>query len=125
MDTEANAEPGEDLDDGNVSVNNIVNAFRLQSTTFDKKSYMSYLKSWMKNVVSRLEARGESEDIIIEFQRGAQAYAKKIFGNFRDYDFYTGESGGADGMVALLNYREDGATPFFTFWKHGLETTKA
>ncbi|CAG7947282.1 unnamed protein product [Penicillium nalgiovense] len=22
-------------------------------------------------------------------------------------------------MVALLNYREDGVTPFFTFWKDG------
>lgn len=26
--------------------------------------------------------------------------------------------------IALLNYREDGVTPFITFWKHGLEEMK-
>ena len=31
-----------------------------------------------------------------------------------------------DGVVrvALLNYREDGVTPFLTFWKHGLKEEK-
>lgn len=27
-------------------------------------------------------------------------------------------------MVALLNYREDGTTPYFTFWKDGMKITK-
>jgi len=25
-----------------------------------------------------------------------------------------------DGMIVLLNYREDGVTPYVTVWKHGL-----
>lgn len=29
-----------------------------------------------------------------------------------------------DGMVALLNYREDGITPYFTFFKDGLKEEK-
>lgn len=29
-----------------------------------------------------------------------------------------------DGMVALLNYREDGVTPYFTFFKDGLAVEK-
>jgi hypothetical protein len=29
-----------------------------------------------------------------------------------------------DGMVALLNYREDGITPYFTFFKDGLAEEK-
>lgn len=37
-------EAGEDLDDTKVKVNNIVASFRLQSTQFDKKSFLSYLK---------------------------------------------------------------------------------
>jgi len=44
--------------------------------------------------------------------------------NFKDYEFYTGESMNPDGMVALLNYREDGITPYFTFWKDGLKEVK-
>ena len=37
-------EQEEALEDGAVQVNNIVHSFRLQSTTFDKKTYLSYLK---------------------------------------------------------------------------------
>ena len=39
------------------------------------------------------------------FEKGAQAYAKKIVANFKDFEFYTGESMNPDGMIALLNYR--------------------
>ncbi len=34
--------------------------------------------------------------------------------------FYTGESMDCDGMVITLNYREDGTTPYLSFWKDGL-----
>lgn len=47
-DTGANAsaeEAEEGVEDGAVQVNNVVNSFRLQSTQFDKKSYLSHLKS--------------------------------------------------------------------------------
>jgi hypothetical protein len=47
-DTGANAsaeEAEEGVEDGAVQVNNVVNSFRLQPTSFDKKSYLSHLKS--------------------------------------------------------------------------------
>jgi hypothetical protein len=34
----------ESLEDGATQVNNVIHSFRLQSTTFDKKSYLTYLK---------------------------------------------------------------------------------
>ena len=34
----------EELEEGSTSVNNLVHSMRLQSTQFDKKSYMTYLK---------------------------------------------------------------------------------
>ena len=37
-------EQEEALEDGAVQVNNVIHSFRLQSTTFDKKSYLGYLK---------------------------------------------------------------------------------
>lgn len=41
----ASAEEAEEaLDDQVTRVNNIVHSFRLQSTSFDKKSYLAYLK---------------------------------------------------------------------------------
>merc|ERR1711977_440560 len=89
----ASAEEAEEgVEDGALQVNNVVNSFRLNSTQFDKKSYLSHLKTYMKN--------------------------------FKDYDFYIGESMDPDGMVVLMNYREDGVTPFVTVWKHGLVEMK-
>jgi len=96
-----------------------VHSFRLQPTSFDKKTYLTYLKGYMKTLKVKLPD-GQSED----FEKKASAFAKKIVANFKDYDFYTGESMNPDGMVALLNYREDGITPYFTFWKDGLKQTK-
>ena len=55
---------------------------------------------------------------------GAAAFAKKIVGSFGDWEFFTGESMDPEGMVALLNYREDGVTPYLVFWKDGLRETK-
>lgn len=37
-------EQQEALEDGAVQVNNVVYSFRLQATTFDKKSFLTYLK---------------------------------------------------------------------------------
>ncbi|EJF61231.1 translationally controlled tumor-associated [Dichomitus squalens] len=117
-------EQDEDVDDGAQQVNNVVYSFRLQSTSFDKKSYLTYLKSYMKAVKSYLQEKGTDEAEINAFEKGAQNFAKKIVANFKDYEFYTGENMNPDGMVALLNYREDGITPYFTFWKHGLKEIK-
>ncbi|KAH9045419.1 translationally controlled tumor-associated [Lactarius pseudohatsudake] len=109
-------EQEEALEEGAIQVNNVVHSFRLQSTAFDKKSFLTYLKGYMK-------AR-QKPDRVDQFEKGAATYAKKIIANFKDYEFYIGESMNPDGMVALLNYREDGTTPYFTFWKDGLKEVK-
>ncbi|KZT12455.1 translationally controlled tumor-associated [Laetiporus sulphureus 93-53] len=115
-------EQEEAIEDGATQVNNIVYSFRLQSTQFDKKSYLTYLKGYMKAVKAELQKSNPGR--VEAFEKGAQAFAKKIVANFKDYEFYTGESMNPDGMVALLNYREDGITPYFTFWKDGLKEVK-
>jgi len=125
IDTGANAsaeEADEALDDGAKTVNNFIHSFRLQATTFDKKGYLTYLKGYMKAIKGHLAQK--NPDSVSAFETGAQAFAKKIVANFKDYEFYTGESMNPDGMILLLNYREDGTTPFFTIWKHGLSEMK-
>ncbi|KAF7879147.1 hypothetical protein EAF04_000346 [Stromatinia cepivora] len=127
VDTGANAsaeEVEEGVEDGEQKVNDIVSSFRLNSTSFDKKSYLSHLKSYMKAVKEKLKAKGASKEEISKFEKGAAAYAKKIVGGFKDYDFFVGESMDPDGMVVLMNYREDGVTPFVTVWKDGLSEMK-
>ncbi|KAI1212433.1 translationally-controlled tumor protein [Annulohypoxylon truncatum] len=127
VDTGANAsaeEADEGIDDSAQKVNNIIHSFRLQPTSFDKASYLSYLKGYMKRLAKHLKDSGKSEEEIKDFQTKAQGFAKKIVSNFKDYEFYTGESMDVDGMVVLLNYREDGVTPYVTIWKHGLDEMK-
>lgn len=76
----------------------------------------------MKEIAKKLKA--ESEDLANAFQAKAPAHLKKIIANIKDYEFYIGESMNPDGMVALLNYREDGVTPYFTLFKDGLKEEK-
>jgi len=119
------AEDGEDaLDDNKQMVLNIAHSFRLSETSFDKKSYLGHLKGYMKNIKKKLEENGSSPEEVKAFETGAAAYAKKIIANFKDYEFLIGESMDPDGMVLLLNYREDGITPYVTVWKHGLTEMK-
>lgn len=101
FDTGANAsaeEAGDDVEDSSEKVLDIVHSFRLTSTSFDKKSYLGHLKDYMKKVKTALKEKGASEDEIKTFETGAQGFAKKIVGSFKDYEFYIGESMDPDGM---------------------------
>lgn len=118
------AEDGDDdaLEEGMITVNNVAYSFRLSETSFDKKSYITYIKGYMKRIKAKL-AETDPEAVSV-FEKGAAAYVKKIVANFKDYEFFTGESMDPDGMVVLLNYREDGTTPYLVYWKHGLSEVK-
>jgi len=125
VDIGANAsaeEQQEALEDGAKQVINAVHSFRLQSTQFDKKSYLTYLKGYMKSVKKYLEANNPER--VEAFEKGAQTFAKKVVANFKDYEFFIGESMDPEGMVLLLNYREDGVTPYLTIWRDGVKEVK-
>ncbi|GMM33791.1 Tma19 protein [Saccharomycopsis crataegensis] len=112
----------EEVEEGVETLNNVVYSFRLQQTAFDKKSFLTYIKGYMKSVKAKL-AEIDPEQIPV-FEKGATAYVKKVIGSFKEWDFYTGESMDPDGMVVLLNYREDGVTPYVVIWKHGIQEEK-
>jgi len=127
FDTGANAsteEAEEGAEDSVQTVIDVVHSFRLNETSFDKKSYLTHLKDYMKKVKAAMKEKGASDEEVKKFETGASSYAKKIVANFKDYEFFIGESMDPDGMVILLNYREDGVTPFVTVWKAGLTEMK-
>lgn len=79
----------------------------------------------MKKTKAALQTKADAGDEnakarLATFETAAGAFAKKMIGNFKDYEFFTGESMDPDGMVVLMNYREDGITPYMIFWKDGL-----
>ncbi len=72
----------------------------------------------MKAVEGHLKEKNPER--VDAFKKSAQTFIKKILENFKDYEFFTGENMNPDGMVVLLNYREDGVTPYLLFFKDGL-----
>lgn len=112
----------EELDSTVTTVNNIIYSFKLQLTLFDKKSFLTFIKGYMKRIKGHLA--DNDPDAVDAFEKGAQTYIKKVIGSFGDWDFYTGESMDPDAMIVLLNYREDGTTPYVAIWKHGVKETK-
>ena len=83
---------------------------------------MTYIKGYMKKIKAHLET--SNPDRVKPFEKEAAEFIKGILGNFKDYEFYVGESMDPEGMVALLNYREDGVTPYFVLMKDGLKEEK-
>lgn len=73
----------------------------------------------MSEVVSK-----NSPDRLDKFKSGMQKFAAQVLKNFDEYRFYTGEKMDPDGMVILSAYREDQITPYFIFFKDGLEEEK-
>ncbi|EER37927.1 TCTP family protein [Histoplasma capsulatum var. duboisii H88] len=95
-----------------------------QETKPSKEQFKAHLKSYVKKVNNALKERGASEETIKEFQAGAPAAVKKILANYDNYDVLMGSSMNGDGMHVLIDFREDGITPFATVWKHGLVPEK-
>ena len=63
----------------------------------------------MKAVKTKLQEKGKDAAYITDFEKSAQGFVKStVLPNFKDWEFYTGESQDPDGMIVLLNYREDG-----------------
>ena len=80
--------------------------------------------AYIKRLNSKLKAAEDGEAKSKEFQSGAAAALKKLTANVANYDIYMGESMNNEGMYILVNFREDGITPFATIWKHGLQEMK-
>ena len=110
-------EQAEQLDESTVSGINIVLANRLFETGFkSRKEYQTYLKNYMAKIVSHLEK--EKPERVDEFKKEASAAVKKILPNFKDLQFFMGESCNPDGMHVIVNYK--GETPYMYFFKDGL-----
>ena len=93
---------------------------RLQEYQMSKKTYMTSIKEYMKRVKDHLEKN--NPDQVSVFTSNIQTFVKTVLGEFKEYQFFTGESMNPDGMVALMRW--DGQTPYLYFFKHGLDEEK-
>ncbi|XP_013375154.1 PREDICTED: translationally-controlled tumor protein-like [Chinchilla lanigera] len=100
----------------------IVMNHHLQETSFTKEAYKKYIKDYMKPIKSKLEER-RSERVKL-FMTAAAEQIKHILAKNKNYQFFFGANMSPDGMVALLDYFEDGVTPFMIFFRDDLEMDK-
>ncbi|TEA26441.1 hypothetical protein DBR06_SOUSAS11310021, partial [Sousa chinensis] len=100
----------------------IVMNYHLQETSYTKEAYKKYIKDYMKSIKGKLEE--QRPERVKCFMTGAAEQIKHILANFNNCQPLIGENMNPDGMVVLLDYREDGVSPYMIFFKGGLEMEK-
>uniref|UniRef100_A0A8C6U248 Translationally-controlled tumor protein homolog n=1 Tax=Neogobius melanostomus TaxID=47308 RepID=A0A8C6U248_9GOBI len=114
--TDAAVESGVDI---------ILNHKLTETPAYDKKTFMSYMKSYLKALKEKVqEATPDKVGAFQEEAKSATLKMRDMIAANKDLQFYTGESMNAEGIVGFLDYREDGQTPFMIFMKCGLEIEK-
>jgi hypothetical protein len=93
---------------------------RLVEYTMNKKDYMTHIKEYMKEVKTKLEKDNSPDKDL--FQKNVQEFVKEVLANFKDYQFFCGETMKPEGMLALMKWEEE--TPYMYFFKHGLDAEK-
>ncbi|XP_018646338.1 Translationally-controlled tumor protein homolog (TCTP) (Histamine-releasing factor), putative [Schistosoma mansoni] len=117
-------EGGEDenVDDTSKRVIDLVHANGFISVPFDQKSYKAHLNLYLKTIIERLQKTDPDKVPLLKSQ--VNKYMKNVLDNFDQYEFYMGPSSNPDAMIVLMNFREDGMTPYFVFFKDGLTQEK-
>lgn len=119
--SEENPDEGGGDDPSAVSGIDVVLANRLIETGFKKKEYMLHIKGYIGRVLEKLTASGKKTDEeIAAIKAGLGKQVKAIIGEFKDYQFFMGESASEEGMMIPVKYAEDGTTPKIYLFKHGL-----
>jgi hypothetical protein len=119
-DEAAEGATAEGQDNGKTRVINVVNQNRLAETSYDKKSYMAYIKGYMKKLKERLDENDAARSAA--FMAGAQTFVKKVIAEFDEYQFFLPESQSDEGIIILAKWVGEDA--FFYYWKDGLRGEK-
>ncbi|XP_055500786.1 translationally-controlled tumor protein homolog isoform X2 [Leucoraja erinacea] len=113
--------PTEYAEESTCSGVDIVLNHHLKEVTFNRQTYMTYIKDYMKILKGNVQR--DNPEALDEFTVNAKAVVGEILKKINQYKFFTGESMDPDAMVGLLNYRSDD-TPYMLFFKKGLNVEK-
>lgn len=100
----------------------IVYNYQLTETAYDKKSYMAYIKGYMKALNDTIK-ESKGEEASAKFMAGAQTFVKKVLADFGEYQFFLPNAGDeADYEKAtLILCKWEGETPKFWVFADGLK----
>ncbi|OQE20103.1 hypothetical protein PENFLA_c017G04537 [Penicillium flavigenum] len=134
------AEEGDDDEGGEgetTMVHDIEDQFRLvwlkaeEGAKPSKESYKTHIKSYLKklhkNAAPKFEVPGDpeaTEKAEAAWKKKAAGAMKMILANWDNYDVLMGQSTDGEAMHVLIDFREDGVTPYATVWADGLKEVK-
>jgi len=111
----------EGVENAKQKVVDVVHNNRLVETQYDKKSYMAYIKGYMKKLNDHLKENNESRSA--PFMAGAAVFVKKVIKEFEEYQFFlpplNDEYDTNDAILVLCKW--EGEVAKFFFWKDGLK----
>lgn len=111
----------EGADDGKQRVVDVVYNNRLVETSYDKKSFMAYIKGYMKKVNDHLKEHTPERSA--GFMAAAAVFVKKVLAEFDEYQFFLPplheDVNSEDAILVLAKW--EGETAKFYFWKDGLK----
>lgn len=91
---------------------------KLVGAAIKKKTYQAFMKDYVSRIVSYLKK--EEPSAVDTFKNKAKHVIKEVVENFEEYDFYTGESTNAEGMLVMCIFMTEDSPPTLKFWKHGM-----
>ncbi|KAK2197249.1 bifunctional Translationally controlled tumor protein (TCTP) domain/Translationally controlled tumor protein/Mss4-like superfamily/Mss4-translationally controlled tumor-associated TCTP [Babesia duncani] len=106
------------VDAGVEMVIDIVEAFRLSSTSMTKAEYTAYIKKYMKRVATSLSS--SNPDRVDKFKEDIQKFVKHVLSNFDDFEFYLGESFDLEAGLVYAYYKGEEISPRLIYLKDGL-----
>lgn len=107
---------GEGGDASAVSGIDIVISHRLVDYDIKKKDFMTHIKEYMGKVKKHLTENNPDE--LDLFLKNAAKFVKELLGEFKEWQFFCGESLSPDGMLVMCKWDEQ--TPYLYYFKHGL-----
>ncbi|KAM0682596.1 hypothetical protein MDAP_001827 [Mitosporidium daphniae] len=103
-------------------VNDFIDSFRLQETSFDKKSYQHYIRGYLKAIKAYLSEKNATR--VSEFEDLAKVHVRNIIENIDDFKFFNTESMDPDGMIIIMGYEDESKPPYALLFKDGCYTEK-
>ncbi|KAI9747941.1 MAG: hypothetical protein M4579_007353 [Chaenotheca gracillima] len=100
---------------------------RRKNVPITKGQFDEEFKRYVKKVKAALEKKGTDPAEVKVFTDGVKKHFKRISKNIENCDTFTGSTDDLfepSGMRVVVDYRDDGMTPYAIIWKHGLEEMK-
>jgi hypothetical protein len=99
----------------------LVDAFDLQETTFDKKEWQKGFKAFHDNILATKPTEAEQD----AFKAGAKAYAKHISSKWDDLTSYTAKDFDRENSVVFSYWKnEEDDSPTFIYFLAGFKSYK-